>query len=260
MSFASVDDGQASRAPNLKEALIRLDGAPELPDVVAEHFSEPSWLQKVSLHVDNEQGAACQIDFKRVGLGLDAQDGSVDHCGRVDCHVQLLCKRLACQVYVSSRRTRCLAALRDSMISREVSSLRRSRDSSVIVEPDSSPTYPRIELKDLFKIAEIAGAIRWEPFRDGVEIYRLYGDGVSGPTAALLRYPAEGIVPLHEHIGYEHILVLSGSQRDQNGTANAGTLTINAPGTRHSVVSEAGCIVLAIYEKPVKFCPSGSVE
>jgi hypothetical protein len=28
---------------------------------------------------------------------------------------------------------------------------------------------------------------------------------------------------------------------------------INAPGTRHSVVGEAGCIVLAIYEKPVKF-------
>ena len=64
------------------------------------------------------------------------------------------------------------------------------------------------------------------------------------------------MVPLHEHIGYEHILVLSGSQRDQNGTATAGTLTINAPGTRHSVVSEAGCIVLAIYEKPVQILPA----
>lgn len=28
---------------------------------------------------------------------------------------------------------------------------------------------------------------------------------------------------------------------------------INPPGTRHSIVSEAGCVVLAIYEKPVKF-------
>ena len=35
--------------------------------------------------------------------------------------------------------------------------------------------------------------------------------------------------------------------------ATAGTLIINPPGTQHSVVSEAGCIVLAIYEKPVKF-------
>ena len=129
---------------------------------------------------------------------------------------------------------------------------------SVIVEPDVSPTYSRIELTDLFEISKNADAIAWQPFRDGVEIYRLYGDGVSGPTAALLRYTADGMVPLHEHTGYEHILVLSGSQRDQNGTANAGTLTINAPGTRHSVVSEGGCIVLAIYEKPVRFCQSGS--
>jgi anti-sigma factor ChrR (cupin superfamily) len=122
-----------------------------------------------------------------------------------------------------------------------------------MVEPDCAPTFPHVELRDLFKISENADAIPWQPFREGVEIYRLYGDGVSGPTAALLRYRAEGRVPMHEHAGYEHILVLSGSQRDQNGTAAAGTLIINAPGTRHSVVSEAGCIVLAIYEKPVRF-------
>ena len=128
------------------------------------------------------------------------------------------------------------------------------------MEPDAAPIYPRIEITDLFKISENAGAIPWQPFRDGVEIYRLYGDGDSGPTAALLRYKSESMVPLHEHTGYEHIFVLSGSQRDQNGTANAGTLTINAPGTRHSVVSEAGCIVLAIYEKPVRFCQPGSIE
>jgi anti-sigma factor ChrR (cupin superfamily) len=58
---------------------------------------------------------------------------------------------------------------------------------------------------------------------------------------------------MHEHLGYEHILVLSGSQRDQNTTAAPGTLMINPPGTRHSIVGEAGCIVLAIYEKPVRF-------
>ena len=128
------------------------------------------------------------------------------------------------------------------------------------MEPDTLPICPRIELTDLFKISETADAIPWQPFRDGVEIYRLYGDGITGPTAALLRYQGESSVPLHEHTGYEHILVLSGSQRDQNGTATAGTLTINAPGTRHSVVSQGGCIVLAIYEKPVKFCQPASVE
>ncbi len=107
---------------------------------------------------------------------------------------------------------------------------------------------------------ENADAIPWQPFRDGVDIYRLYGDGDSGPTAALIRFRVEGTVPMHEHQGYEHILVLSGSQRDQNSTATAGTLMINAPGTRHSVVSEAGCIVLAIYEKPVRFEASDAMR
>jgi anti-sigma factor ChrR (cupin superfamily) len=140
------------------------------------------------------------------------------------------------------------------MPSREVWSRQHSPSSLPgVVEPDPAPTYARVELKDLFRISEHADAIPWQPFRDGVEIYRLYGDGISGPTAALIRYRAEGRVPMHEHAGYEHIFVLSGSQRDQNGTVAAGTLIINAPGTRHSVVSEAGCIVLAIYEKPVRF-------
>jgi len=125
------------------------------------------------------------------------------------------------------------------------------------VEPDPAPTYARMELKELFRIAENANAIPWQTFHDGVDIYRLYGDGASGPTAALIRYRAAGKIPMHEHQGYEHILVLSGSQRDQNGTAIAGTLTINAPGTRHSIVSDAGCMVLAIYEKPVKFDQPG---
>jgi anti-sigma factor ChrR (cupin superfamily) len=121
------------------------------------------------------------------------------------------------------------------------------------MEPDLSPRFARLELKNLFQIAENADAISWQPFRDGVDIYRLYGDRASGPTAALIRFRVEGRIPMHEHQGYEHIFVLSGSQRDQNSTATAGTLMINAPGTRHSVVGEAGCIVLAIYEKPVKF-------
>lgn len=115
------------------------------------------------------------------------------------------------------------------------------------------PPYARIELRDLFRIAERQDEIPWQPFRDGIEIHRLYGDGVSGPTAALLRFRAAARVPRHEHAGYEHILVLAGSQRDQNGVAGPGTLIVNPPGTAHSVLAEAGCIVLALYEKPVRF-------
>lgn len=120
-------------------------------------------------------------------------------------------------------------------------------------EPDDAPRYPRIELQRLLSITEWQHTIEWQPLAEGVEIHRLYGDGVSGPTAALLRFTRAGKVPLHLHTGYEHILVLAGSQRDQNSLAEAGTLMINPPGTSHSVVSEAGCIVLAIYGQPVQF-------
>ncbi len=121
------------------------------------------------------------------------------------------------------------------------------------MEPDPLPQYPRIEITDLFRVAAHPDEIPWQPFQDGVEIHRLYGDGITGPTAALIRFRKDGKVPAHAHTGYEHIIVLAGTQRDQNSTATAGTLIINPPGTQHSVVSEAGCIVLAIYEKPVSF-------
>jgi len=120
-------------------------------------------------------------------------------------------------------------------------------------KPDTLLKDAPIQLGDLFNIAKCQDQIAWKPFRDGVEIYFLYGDGVSGPSAALIRYQKGASVPLHEHSGYEHILVLSGAQQDQHGSAIAGTLTINSPGTQHALTSSAGCIVLAIYDKPVKF-------
>jgi anti-sigma factor ChrR (cupin superfamily) len=106
-------------------------------------------------------------------------------------------------------------------------------------------------LKDLLNIALKQDDLLWEPFRPGVEIYQVYKDGESGSAAALLRYKPGASVPRHEHLGFEHIFVLSGSQTDHNGEHQAGTLVINPPGTNHSVISQAGCIVLAIWEKPV---------
>jgi quercetin dioxygenase-like cupin family protein len=119
--------------------------------------------------------------------------------------------------------------------------------------PDSAPLFQRLQLHNLFNIAQWQDQIVWEPFEEGVDLHRLYGDGLTGPTAALIRFRQTGKVPLHSHAGYEHILVLAGSQHDQNGKAEAGALMVNPPGTTHSVVSEAGCIVLAIYEKPAQF-------
>jgi anti-sigma factor ChrR (cupin superfamily) len=81
---------------------------------------------------------------------------------------------------------------------------------------------------------------------------RLYGGGDGGPTAALLRYAPGARVPAHLHRGNEHILVLRGSQRDEQGTYEAGTLLAHGVGTGHSVSSDVGCIVLAIWFAPVE--------
>ncbi|MEB3336446.1 MAG: cupin domain-containing protein [Leptolyngbyaceae bacterium] len=110
---------------------------------------------------------------------------------------------------------------------------------------------PAIILKDLVNLAQSPDTLSWQPFRAGIEIYRLYEDGPDGAAAALLRYQPGASVPQHDHTGFEHIFVLSGSQTDENGEHHAGTLIINPPGTNHGVVSLSGCIVLAIWEKPV---------
>lgn len=97
------------------------------------------------------------------------------------------------------------------------------------------------------------GELSFEKFRDGIEIAWLYRNGEHGPAAAFLRYAPGARVPHHMHAGYEHVLVLEGAQSDQNGRHGAGTLVVNPPGTSHTVVSEEGCLVLIIWERPVVF-------
>jgi anti-sigma factor ChrR (cupin superfamily) len=100
--------------------------------------------------------------------------------------------------------------------------------------------------------------LNWEPMRPGVDIHWIYREEGEGAAAALIRFQAGGRVPLHEHRGHEHIFVLSGSQTDETGRLAAGTLMVNAPGTRHSIVSEEGCLVLAIYTRGVRFLDDGN--
>ena len=123
---------------------------------------------------------------------------------------------------------------------------------------DDAARFSRLEMNGLFRLAEHPDEVPWQPFKDGVDIHRLYGDGIHGPTAALLRFREASKIPLHEHPGIEHILVLAGSQRAQNGVIPAGTLVINPAGSQHSVIGEAGCIVLAIYTESVRFVEGGT--
>ncbi len=115
------------------------------------------------------------------------------------------------------------------------------------------PHFRPLTLPNIFDLAQKPESIVWSRFRDGVDIHWLYETAPPGPAAALIRFHPGARVELHQHTGFEHILLLAGSQTDENGQHSRGALIIHPPGTRHSIASAEGCVVLAIYEKPVVF-------
>lgn len=90
----------------------------------------------------------------------------------------------------------------------------------------------------------------FDSFRDGVEICLLRDED---PRIALLKYSPGATVPMHRHTGLEMIQVLDGAQSDEHGTYRVGDVVVNAVGSRHSVWSDEGCVVLILWEKPVVF-------
>lgn len=93
----------------------------------------------------------------------------------------------------------------------------------------------------------------WQNFREGVDIVPLHGDATQGCSCALLRYQPGAVIPRHVHMGMEFLLILRGSQTDDRGSYSAGSFLINPATSSHGIVSEEGCVVLAIWEKPVRF-------
>lgn len=106
----------------------------------------------------------------------------------------------------------------------------------------------------LFDPERIIAERTWEPLHPGVSISVLYRTDPTGPMAAFLHYQPGARVPEHRHLGYEHILILSGQQRDEQHIYTAGTLAIQAPGMTHAITSDNGCLALAIWARPVELC------
>jgi len=98
---------------------------------------------------------------------------------------------------------------------------------------------------------------QWDVLAEGVFVSDLYTVGEVGPRAALLRYLPGASVASHSHTGFEHILILHGTQVDGDVVYQTGDLVIHKPGTRHSIVSPNGCLALGIWEKPVAFVNAG---
>lgn len=112
-----------------------------------------------------------------------------------------------------------------------------------------------VVLRDLFQPLPADLRSDFRPLRPGVSMLPLYGEpGVPStePSAALLQYEPGASIPAHHHPGYEHIVVLDGSQSDERGTYPRGTCLINPPGSRHAVQSPEGCLVLAIWNQSVE--------
>ena len=113
---------------------------------------------------------------------------------------------------------------------------------------------PNLVIADLLqRAATLKDEPGWEPLRPGVAIRSLYDAGQGGPSAALIRYQAGSCIPDHEHLGYEHVLVLDGSQSDEHGDYPTGTLLINRPASVHRVASKSGCVALIIWERGIRF-------
>jgi anti-sigma factor ChrR (cupin superfamily) len=58
---------------------------------------------------------------------------------------------------------------------------------------------------------------------------------------------------LHEHLGYELMLVLAGELVNDNGDRyTVGDLVIEEPGSVHQVTSHTGCTVLGVRAGPTR--------
>jgi anti-sigma factor ChrR (cupin superfamily) len=123
---------------------------------------------------------------------------------------------------------------------------------AVNYQEDRPAPEPQI-FADLF-VSACDRSLPWQPFRQGIEICRLY-EQPGGASAAFLRYAPGAQLQRHQHSGYEHIFVLSGSQTDDHGEHCVGAMLIHPPGSSHTVSTTLGCVVLAVWEKPVLFLP-----
>lgn len=122
------------------------------------------------------------------------------------------------------------------------------------LDDDAQPTHiAPVVWPNLIGIDPDSANLHWEDLQAGVQIAMLHGDRRIGCSSALLRYRPGTSIPRHTHTGHEHLLILRGRQTDESGTYGQGTFLINKPDGGHCVSSDEGCLVLAIWESPVKF-------
>jgi hypothetical protein len=94
--------------------------------------------------------------------------------------------------------------------------------------------------------------------RKGIDIHTIFSlvdQNDQGPDLAILRYEAGAFVALHEHMGHEMVLVLTGDYIENGVTFLPGSLVLRSPGTYHTMASLTGCTILASRYVKVKQRP-----
>lgn len=86
-------------------------------------------------------------------------------------------------------------------------------------------------------------------------IFSTLAENEQGPDLAILRYGPGAFVALHEHMGHEMVLVLTGDYIENGVTYLPGSLVLRSPGTYHTMASRGGCQILATRYIKVKQRP-----
>jgi putative transcriptional regulator len=100
-------------------------------------------------------------------------------------------------------------------------------------------------------LATVSDPASWEPYIPGVLLLHFDpGPSVAEADAGIVRFAAGIPYPEHEHLGDEHMLILSGGLRDDvtGKLLRAGDIAFMAPGTRHSftISSDEDCLAAVL--------------
>lgn len=100
------------------------------------------------------------------------------------------------------------------------------------------------------------GRVRWwRPMLRGARLAILAEDAATGTRLALAHMPGGKVFPRHEHLGFEHAVVLAGGYEDERGEFLAGDYVIYEPGSAHGPHTLDGddCWILFRLEGMVRF-------
>ncbi|MCM2268632.1 MAG: cupin domain-containing protein [Thermoanaerobaculia bacterium] len=73
----------------------------------------------------------------------------------------------------------------------------------------------------------------WRLFLGGARMALLSTDPATGAHLAIGRMPGGLVFPRHEHVGFEHAVVLAGGYDDERGEFVAGDYAVYEPGSEH---------------------------